>query len=66
MEIGNSNYKGHKQIICISKKEEGPRFFSLSLEKKGDNTLLCSSQNNLYFSNYQDCIRGSDSLHEKY
>lgn len=34
MEIGNSNYKGHKQIICISKKEEGPRF-SLSLEKKG-------------------------------
>lgn len=35
MEIGNGNQKGHKQIIRISKKEEGPRFFSLSLEKKG-------------------------------
>jgi len=35
VEIGNGNHNGHKQIIYISKKEEGQNFFSLSFEKKG-------------------------------
>lgn len=35
MKIGNGKYKGPKQIICISKKEEGPKLFSLSLQEEG-------------------------------
>lgn len=34
VEVRNGNYKGHKQIICSSKKEEWPSF-CLTLKRRG-------------------------------
>lgn len=56
VEIRNGDYKGHKQIICSSKKEEWPSFFCLTLEKKGITHFHKAAKTNLCFSNYLGCI----------